>query len=73
MYIIAAVLRQALEDGGFSYTKSIRGFRERGYIEVFSNAEGRENTQCQKKIQGINVRAVCLRLDVQMDADEFLA
>ena len=73
VYIIAAVLRQALEDGGFSYTKSIRGFRERGYIEVFSNAEGRENTQCQKKIQGINVRAVCLRLDVQMDADEFLA
>lgn len=73
VYIIAAVLRQALEDGGFSYTKSIRGFRERGYIEVFSNAEGRENTQCQKKIQGINVRAVCLRLNVQMDADEFLA
>ena len=73
VYIIAAVLRQALEDGGFSYTKSIRGFRERGYIEVFSNAEGRENTQCQKKIQGINVRAVCLRLDVQTDADEFLA
>lgn len=53
VYIIAAVLRQALEDGGFSYTKSIRGFRERGYIEVFSNAEGRENTQCQKKIQGM--------------------
>lgn len=73
VYIIAAVLRQALEDGGFSYTKSIRGFRERGYIEVFSNAEGRENTQCQKKIQGINVRAVCLRLDVQTNADEFLA
>lgn len=73
VYIIAAVLRQALEDGGFSYTKSIRGFRERGYIDVFSNAEGRENTQCQKKIQGINVRAVCLRLDVQADADEFLA
>lgn len=73
VYIIAAVLRQALEDEGFSYTKSIRGFRERGYIEVFSNAEGRENTQCQKKIQGINVRAVCLRLDVQTDADEFLA
>ena len=73
VYIIAAVLRQALEDGGFSYSKSIRGFRERGYIEVFSNAEGRENTQCQKKIQGINVRAVCLRLDVQTDADEFLA
>lgn len=73
VYIIAAVLRQALEDGGFSYTKSIRGFRERGYIDVFSNAEGRENTQCQKKIQGINVRAVCLRLDAQTDADEFLA
>lgn len=72
VYIIAAVLRQALEDGGFSYTKSIRGFRERGYIEVFSNAEGRENTQCQKKIQGINVRAVCLKLDVQTVADEFL-
>jgi uncharacterized protein (DUF927 family) len=73
VYVIAAVLKQALEDGGYSYTKSIRGFRDRGYIETFSNAEGKENTQCQKKIQGINVRATCLKLDVQPDSEDFLA
>ena len=39
---------------------------------MFSNTEGRENVQCQKKIQGMNVRAVCLRLDVQPEEDDFL-
>lgn len=72
VYVIAANLKEALESGGFSYTKSIRGFRDRGYIDVFSNTEGRENVQCQKKIQGMNVRAVCLRLDVQPEEDDFL-
>ena len=72
VYIIAAVLKQAMEEGGYSYSKSIRGFRDRGYIEVFANAEGEENTQCQKKIQGINIRAVCIKLNVQPDADDFL-
>ena len=61
-----------MEEGGYSYSKSIRGFRDRGYIEVFANAEGEENTQCQKKIQGINIRAVCIKLNVQPDADDFL-
>lgn len=72
VYVLASVLRQAMEDGGYSYTKSIRGFRDRGYIDTFENAEGKENVQCQKKIQGINARTICLRLDVTPETDDFL-
>lgn len=72
VFVIAAVLRQALEDAGFVYTKCIKGFRDRDYIEVFSNSEGARNCQCQKKIQGVNVRAICLKIEVQTVSEDFL-
>lgn len=72
VYVIASVLREALEYAGFIYTKCIKGFRDRDYIENFSNSEGSRNCQCQKRIQGVNVRAVCLKIDVETDAEEFL-
>jgi len=68
VYIIASVLKQALEENGFSYTKCIRGFRDRGYIETFDNVDGKENTQCQKKIKGVNVRTVCAKISVKRAA-----
>ena len=64
VYIIASVLRQALNDNDFNYTKCIKGFKDKGYIEIFSNAEGNQNIQCQKKIQGVNVRTICALIDV---------
>lgn len=72
VYVIAPVLREALENAGFVYTKSVKGFRDRHYIETFSNSEGLWNCQCQKRIQGVNVRAVCLKIEVLTDAEEFL-
>jgi putative DNA primase/helicase len=72
VYVIASVLREALEYAGFIYTKCIKGFRDRDYIEVFANSEGSRNCQCQKRIQGVNVRAVCLKVEVQTDGEEFL-
>jgi putative DNA primase/helicase len=72
VYVIASVLREALEYAGFIYTKCIKGFRDRDYIETFSNSEGSRNCQCQKRIQGVNVRSVCLKIEVEMDAEEFL-
>lgn len=72
VYVIASVLRQTLEENGFSYPKSVKGFKERGYIDTFANAEGADNIQCQKKIQGVNVRTIAMRLDVEADAEDFL-
>lgn len=72
VFVIASVLRQALDEAGFIYTKCIKGFRDRDYIEVFSNSEGENNCQIQKRIQGVNVRAVCLKIEVKTEAEEFL-
>lgn len=73
VYLIASVLRQALEENGFNYTKSIKGFKDRGYIDTFSNSKGAENTQVQKKIQGVNVRTICALLNVEAYENDFLA
>lgn len=65
VYVIASEFRSALEDGGFSYTKCIKGFKERGYIASYPDAGGVERTQCQKRIQGVNVRAICLNMKLE--------
>ena len=65
VYVIASEFRSALEDGGFSYTKCIKGFKERGYIDSYPDAGGVERTQCQKRIQGVNVRAICLNMKLE--------
>ena len=69
--IIASVLREALTDNGFNYTKSIKGFKDKGYINTFDNTEGKQNIQCQKKIRGVNVRTICALMDVTA-TDSFL-
>jgi hypothetical protein len=75
VYALANKLRQALEGAGFSYTKSIKGFRERGYLVVTTDSDGKERNQCQKRIQGVNTRAFCLNIPVtpaEFDEDDFL-
>ena len=72
VFVIASVLREALECAGFIYTKCIKGFRDREYIETFANSEGDNNNQTQKRVQGVNVRVVCLKIDVDTEAEEFL-
>lgn len=75
VYIISTNLRQALEENGFSYTKCIKGFQERGYIEKVVDSEGKRRSQTQKKIQGVNVRAICANIsvaNVRLPEEEFL-
>ena len=62
VYVISTNLRQALEENGFSYTKCIKGFQDRGYIETVVDSEGKRRSQIQKKIQGVNIRAICANL-----------
>ena len=63
VYIIVSVLRQALTDNGFNYTKCIKGFNDRGYIETVFDSGGKCRTQQQKRIQGVNARTFCLLFD----------
>lgn len=65
VHIIGSVLKQALEDGGYSYTKSMKGFREKGYVEVSTDSDGKDRSHHQKRIQGVNVRTVYARIQVQ--------
>lgn len=66
VYIIASVLREALEKAGFSYTKCIRGFRDNDHIEAFESGEG-IRSQCLKRIQGVPVRTFCAKISVNTD------
>lgn len=76
VYVLANKLRTALEDAGFSYTKSIKGFRERNHLATTTDSDGKERTQFQKRIQGVNTRAFCLNIHVspaEFEEDDFLA
>jgi hypothetical protein len=76
VYVLANKLRTALEDAGFSYTKSIKGFRERNHLVTTTDSDGKERTQFQKRIQGVNTRAFCLNISVspaEFEEDDFLA
>lgn len=66
VYIIVSVLREAVENAGFSYTKCIRGFRDNNHIRVFESGDG-TRSQCLKKIQGVAVRAFCAKISVNTD------
>jgi putative DNA primase/helicase len=75
VYVVATEFRKALEDGGFSYVKSIKGFKDRNYISSYIDSEGVVRTQYQKRIQGVNLRTICVNIDVKPDLtveDEFL-
>ena len=62
-------MNKALEDGGFSARKSIKGFAERGYIESFDG-------KTQKRLRfGDNLQTwcYCLKIDNDWtDADDLL-
>lgn len=76
VYVLANKLRQALENDGYSYTKCMKGFRERGYLLTAVDSDGRERNQWQKRIQGVNTRAICLNLSISptdFDDEDFLA
>lgn len=69
VYVIPNILREALEENGFDYSKVTRGFKERGYIETRIDNKGVDRTQVQKKINGINQRCFCIKV-VTKDENE---
>ena len=67
VYIIPNILRQALEENGFDYSKITRGFKDRELIECKKDNKGINRTQIQKKINGINQRCFCIRMVTNED------
>lgn len=60
MYIIPSILRQALSDNGFDYSKVTRGFKERNFIETKIDNKGHTKMQVSKWINGINQKCFCI-------------
>jgi hypothetical protein len=75
VYIIGSRFKETLESAGFNYTKCIRGFKDKGWIDHEVTKDGSVRCTVQKKIRGINVRAVCARITIATNEDpeeEFL-
>ena len=73
--LIPSTFRKALEDAGFNYAKSVRGFVSRGWFDSFIDTEGKKRSQYQCKIDGVNMRAFRCKLKVGPDdssEDDFL-
>lgn len=67
--IIQSVFRKVLEEAGFSYAKSVRGFVSRGWFDSHTDADGKKRSQYQCKIDGVNMRVFRCRLNVGPDDD----
>ena len=75
VYIIINVLRDALEKAGYSYAKCIRGFVDKGHLQVLHDGSPKGTHQMQKKINGINNRVVCANImveETETDYSDFL-
>jgi len=73
--LIPSTFRKALEDAGFNYAKSVKGFVSRGLFDGFTDAEGKNRSQYQCKIDGVNMRVFRCKLKIGADdgsEDDFL-
>ena len=71
VYVIAAILNDALEQAGFSARKCIRGFQERNMIRTFTDSQGKVRSQTTTKIKGTPVKAYVLNIDLEEEPQEF--
>lgn len=70
VFAINTEMNKALEDAGYSVRKCIKGFQERGYIESFTDSEGKKRSQTLKRIKGINTRVYALNLEIADDDNQ---
>lgn len=61
VYIIPNILRQALEENGFDYSKVTRGFKDRGFIETALDTKGHVKMQVPKRINGVLQKCFCIK------------
>lgn len=70
VYIIPNVLRQALKENGFDYSKVTRGFKDRNFIETRTDSHGHVKMQVPKSINGIVQKCFCIKEDINNEHDE---
>lgn len=70
VYIIPNVLRQALKENGFDYSKVTRGFKDRNFIETRTDSRGHIKMQVSKSINGIVQKCFCIKEDINNEHDE---
>ena len=61
MYIIPNILRQALLENVFDYSKVTRGFKERGFIEIQKDYKGHAKMQVPRRINGVLQKCFCMK------------
>ncbi|MBO5543117.1 MAG: hypothetical protein J5949_00655 [Oscillospiraceae bacterium] len=61
-------LNRALDDARFPHAKCIRGFGRKGYIDTFSEADGKRRVQTVKRIKGIASRVYVM--NIRMGTEE---
>ena len=69
VYVIAKELNSALEEAGYSYRKCVKGFQEKGFIESFTDSEGKARSQTGKRIKGVLARVYVLNLSIDSSAE----
>ena len=62
VFVIASEMNKALNDAGFSYRKCVKGFQRQGYIETFTDSEGKNRSQTAKAIKNVQTRVYVLNL-----------
>lgn len=70
VYIIPNVLRQALKENGFDYSKVTRGFKDRELIKTQKDVHGVNRMHIQKWINGINQKCFCIEWDIKNEDGE---
>lgn len=70
VYIIPNVLRQALKENGFDYSKVTRGFKDRNFIETRTDSHGHIKMQVPKSINGIVQKCFCIKEDINNECGE---
>ena len=70
VYIIPNVLRQALKENGFDYSKVTRGFKDRELIKTQKDVHGVNRMHTQKWINGINQKCFCIEWDIKNEDGE---
>ncbi|MCL2509433.1 MAG: hypothetical protein FWF05_09680, partial [Oscillospiraceae bacterium] len=61
-FVIPQYLDEALEDAGFNVKKTFQGLRERGYIAINRDSEGKERTKHSGWVCGKTVRGYLFRI-----------
>ena len=68
VYVLVSELNRALDDARFPHAKCIRGFGRKGYIDTFSEADGKRRVQTVKRIKGIASRVYVM--NIRMGTEE---